>query len=459
MALRAFTVAEIADVTSGVVMRASSSTVAGLCLDSRAVTKGVLFAALQGENADGHAFCAAAAEAGAACLLVEKPTDVPGNCGIVRVSSVEMALRSLGARVRADFRGEVVAVVGSCGKTTTKDFASALLGHLGTVCATSGNRNNLLGLPETLMNAHMDRRFWVLELGISKPNEMGDLAPIARPTGVIMTTIQPVHTEFFPTLEAIRDEKARVFDSAEPGGFAALNAEDPLLRDLRLPTGTERILYGTSPAADVRVEAEEGGGPEGTPFVLHLHGQRARGVLPLPGAYNLLNFAGACSAGAAFGADAQTLASAASQLRPASHRGQTHRLAGDVLLLDDSYNANPSAMAAVLAETALWGRPVAGALGEMLELGPATFRHHTEAGRAAAEAGLTALLAVGGEAAGAMAEAFAASGRPVLHVRTWREGTEWLEGQILPGSGVVVKGSRGIGLDGLVAWLVERRGA
>ncbi len=459
MAVRTFTADEIAAATVGQVLRPAASPVSGLCLDSRTAKPGNLFAALPGAKADGHAFCAQAAAGGAACVLVSKPVEVPEGCGVVLVGSVEGALRALGMLVRAEFRGEVVGIVGSCGKTTTKDFTAAVLRRLGPVDATAGNRNNLLGVPETLLGADMGCRFWVLELGISQPDEMAALAPIARPTGVVMTTIQPVHMEFFPSLEAICDEKARVFESAEPGAFAALNAEDPLLRDLRLPSGMERVLYGTSEGADVRVEATGDSGPHGTPFRLTADGASAEGFLPVPGAHNLLNFAAACAAGACYHGSAEVMAAAAADLKPARHRGESYELRDGVYLLDDSYNANPAAVAAVLRSTGGWNRRVVAALGEMLELGTSGQAHHDATGRLATELGVAALLAVGGENAAVMARAFAASGRPARHVPAWRDGAEWFEDQLLPGDGALVKGSRGIGLDGLVDWLIERRGA
>jgi UDP-N-acetylmuramoyl-tripeptide--D-alanyl-D-alanine ligase len=459
MAVRTFTADEIAAATVGQVLRPAAGPVAGLCLDSRSVKAGNLFAALPGAKADGHAYCAQAAAAGAACVLVSRDVEVPEGCGIVLVGSVEGALRALGMLVRSEFRGEVVGVVGSCGKTTTKDFTAAVLRRTGSVDATAGNRNNLLGVPETLMGADLACRFWVLELGISQPDEMAALAPIARPTGVVMTTIQPVHTEFFPSLEAIRDEKARVFESAEPGAFGALNAEDSLLRGLRLPSGMERILYGFSEGADVRVEATGEAGSHGTAFRLTARGASADGFLPVPGAHNLLNFAAACAAGSCFHASPEEMAAAAADLRPARHRGESYDLREDIYLLDDSYNANPSAVAAVLRSTTGWNRRVVAAVGEMLELGTSGPAHHEAAGHLAADLGVAALLAVGGENAALMAEAFAASGRPTLHAATWREGAEWFESQLEAGDGALVKGSRGIGLNGLVDWLIERRGA
>ena len=460
MAMRAFTLDEVARLTGGQVLAVSAGRVSGLSLDSRAAAPGVLFAALKGERADGHDHCRQAAERGAGAVLVERPVQVPEGTGVVRVASVERAVRALGAEARSGFRGEVVGIVGSCGKTTTKDFTAAVLSTLGPTYATPGNRNNLLGVPESLMGADADARFWVLELGISKPGEMEELAPIARPTAVSFTTIQPVHTQFFPSLEAILEEKAKVLQWTAEGGRAFLNADDPLLGGLALAPGLKRISYGTSEGAELRAEALGTAHPEGVPFSLSFGGREARGFLPLPGMHNLLNFAAACAAGASYGAPVEQMAEVAQSLKPARHRGERIHLEGDVFLLDESYNANPAAMESVLGSLGGWGeRRLVAALGDMLELGPAWLEHHKRVGQVAAEAGVSVLLAVGGEGAKAMAEAFRGRGREVLHAPRWPDGAEWLEERLKDGDGLVVKGSRGVGLDGLVAWLRARRGA
>jgi UDP-N-acetylmuramoyl-tripeptide--D-alanyl-D-alanine ligase len=459
MGVRRFTLEEAAQVTSGRVLARGGGSVEGLSLDSRTAAPGSLFAAIKGERADGHDFCATAIENGAAAVLVERPVEVAEGAGAIRVASVEKAVQALGRAARASFAGEVVGIVGSCGKTTTKDFTAAVLSAAGPTCSTPGNRNNLLGLPESLLNADQNARFWVLELGISRPSEMEELAPIAEPTAVVMTSIQPVHTEFFPSLEAILEEKAKVFRWARPQGAGVLNADDPLLASLPLPASLRRVTYGSARQSDLRAEALGTAHPEGVAFKLHRGSEEAEGFLPLPGLHNLLNFAAACAAGTLYGADLAAMAEVAGTLKPARHRGERIHLEGDVFLLDESYNANPAAMEAVLDSVRAWGdrRPVA-ALGEMLELGPAWQEHHKRAGQLAADSGVKVLLAVGGEGAKSMAEAFRGHAREVLWVPRWLDGAEWLEGKLQNGDGLVVKGSRGVGLDGLVAWLRARRG-
>ncbi|MGC8763372.1 MAG: UDP-N-acetylmuramoyl-tripeptide--D-alanyl-D-alanine ligase [Acidobacteriota bacterium] len=460
MARLTFTLQEAAAAAGGRILAGPPSlALSGLRLDSRSCFEGCLFAALKGSRSDGHDYLEDARRRGAAAALVERELPLPSGLAALRVPSVEGAVQALGRMARRAFQGEVAAVVGSCGKTTTKEMAAALLRRLGPVHATSGNRNNLLGLPETLLDGDLSARFWVLELGISHPGEMESLAPLAAPTAVLFTTIQKVHLEYFPSLEAIRDEKARVLRHAAPGSLAVLNADDPLLAGLPLPEGFRRAAYGLSPGADLRVLPKEKPSASGVPFVLEGKGQRAEGLLPLLGSHNLLNFAGAACLAAEYGLPLGEAAAAAAELRPFAHRGERFWLEPGILVLDDSYNSNPAALASALGTLRTLDRRPLAVLGEMLELGPEGAELHREAGRRAAEAGVQALLCVGGENAAEMARAFAPGGGEVLHVPAWPEGLPWIEARLSAGDVLLVKGSRGVGLDGLVRALREGRGS
>jgi len=457
MARLTFRLDEIANRLHGRLYGRATAQVRGLAYDSRRCPRGALFAALKGERADGHDYAAEAIANGACAVLVERKVALGPEAGMVIVECVEEAVRELGIMAREAFRGTVVGVVGSTGKTTTKDFTASLLAEQGVVDSTPGNRNNLLGLPETLMEADTDADFWVLELGISRPGEMELLAPIARPTTVVFTNIRPVHTEFFPSLEAILEEKAKVLRFTRGERRLILNGDDSLLAQMDLPPGFETVTYGKGKENDVVVSAGSSTSPEGVPFVISAGAKRAEGTLGVPGLFNLENFAAAAATAISSGLAVERAASAAATLRTGAHRSITRKLSGDVLLLDDSYNSNPAAMASVIAETSRWKRRVVAALGEMLELGEISAEKHAEIGRLCAESGVAALLAVGGSVAGEMADAFRASGRPCLFVKDWREGVEWFYELIKGGDCVLVKGSRGIGLDGLVEWLLERR--
>jgi len=444
-----WTVAEVAALVGGTLLTGDpGARVSGCALDSRAVSPGCLFIALRGERADGHDFCAAAVASGASALLVEREIQGLRGAAVVRVDSVAEALRALGRGARDRFDGTVVGVVGSCGKTTTKDFAAAVLSRAGLVTATSGNRNNLLGVPETIFNADAAARFWVLELGISTPGEMGSLAPVAAPDGVVFTTVQAVHLEFFDSVESIRDEKVSVLEHARAGGFAVVNADDPLLAPIAVPEGLRRLTYGRAAGAAVRLETGAAVSAAGFPFALHHAGQRTQGFLPVAGEHQAMNFAAACAAGIACGMALDEVAAAAPSLKPARHRGELRELASGALLLDDSYNANPAAVRSVLASAAKWGRRTVAVLGEMRELGPDSVRFHAEVGREAAST-VDALATVGGEGARAMAEAYGAEGRPTLYAPRWDEVRAWVEERLGAGDLLVVKGSRAVGLDGL----------
>ncbi|MCI4397801.1 MAG: UDP-N-acetylmuramoyl-tripeptide--D-alanyl-D-alanine ligase [Acidobacteria bacterium] len=457
MAVRRFDATEAAGITGGKVAGREKAGFAGVALDSRSVREGNLFVALKGAKSDGHDYCADAILRGASALLVERRPEGVEAAAWIEVQSTELALRRLGAAARESFKGTVIGVVGSCGKTTTKDFTAAVLSTKARVSATSGNRNNLLGAPETMLNADQDSRFWVLELGISRPGEMEELAPVARPNGVIFTTIQPVHTEFFPSLEAILAEKSKVMRWLREPGFVVVNADDPLLENMAVPKGARRLSYGRSYEADVRIEAGGEISDGGLCFTLRHESKTASGFLPVVGEHQLANFAAACAAGVACGLQLEEAAAAAEKLKPARHRGELLKIAKGAVILDDSYNANPAAMESVLRSVSKLNRRVVAVLGEMLELGPEAAAYHAKTGRIAGEV-VSALAVVGSDAARPMAEEFAKTGHPCLFAGRWQEAMEWVRSEIKPGDLLLVKGSRGIGLDGLVEALASEGG-
>jgi UDP-N-acetylmuramoyl-tripeptide--D-alanyl-D-alanine ligase len=458
---KTFALEELAAFCGAWIERPARDGVQGLAFDSRKIRPGNLFVAVPGRPEpffhdplnDGHPYCADAARAGAAAVLVEKEVAVPNGTGVLLSDNVFEALRSIGLGARRAFGGRVVGVVGSCGKTTIKEFTAKVLSRRFKVSATEGNRNNILGVPEMLANADADADAWVVEMGISSPGEMDTLAAGVEPSCVIFSTVQPVHMEFFPSLEGIRDEKARVLAHLKPGGFIAVNADDPLVIGFPFPSWSRRMSYGLGEQADLRLRILGDVGPGGIPFGIEEGGHSARGMLPVAGLHQASNFAAACAAGRLLGMDIEEVAAAAVDLKPAPHRGEMLELKGGTLLMDDSYNANPSAVESVLRSVCHWGRRTVVALGEMRELGASSQEHHRRAGRLAAELGVQALLCVGEEGARALREEFSASGLPCVAVGRWQDGAQWIQDQIREGDTVLVKGSRAWGLDGLAAWL------
>ncbi len=455
--MRHFSAAEAAGLTGGTLVGRGDAGFEGVALDSRAVRPGNLFVALKGAKSDGHDYCGDATGRGASMLLVERDPGLNTSAQVLKVASSEAALRALGRAARDSFKGSVIGVVGSCGKTTTKDFTASVLSAGGAVSTTAGNRNNLLGTPETMLNADQESKFWVLELGISRPGEMEELAPLARPNGVVFTTIQPVHMEFFPSLEAILGEKSKVMRWMTRPGFVVVNTDDPLLAKMAVPGGARRVSYGRSAEADLRIEPGSEVSESGVSFRLRHENETASGFLPVAGEHQLMNFAAACAAGIACGLGLHESAAASSSLRPARHRGELLKAPGGVLILDDSYNANPAAVETVLKSVSKWNRRVVAVLGEMLELGPESAAHHARTGLLAAQA-VAALAVVGSEAARPMADSFAKTGRPLLFASRWQDAVEWARSEAGPGDLLLVKGSRGIGLDALVEALSKGGG-
>jgi len=452
----------------------------GAAIDSRRVTGGELFFALPGERTDGHGFAAAALEAGAAAAVVHALVVTPADAPLLVVSDVFRALHALtrhvrqGGEERAPVPLRLAAVTGSTGKTTTKELATAMLARRFRAAKNEGNLNNLYGFPLSLLNVPDDTEWMVAEMGMSAAGELSQLSALSRPDAVVYTNIRPVHLEFFAGVRDIAEAKAELLEGLVPGGLVVANADDPEV--CRIVDGFQRareaggggvrvVWYGRGEEAAVRAldVRPAGGDSTGSRFVLAVGSERGveeREVhLPLHGGYNVDNALAAAACAWALGIDLDSLADALAGAAPAAGRGVVHALDGGVTVIDDSYNSNPEALelalesAAGLAATRRWA-----VLGDMLELGPEAPRFHREGGAAAARLGFAPVVAVGelarelaagAEGGGAEARWFAEAG----------EAAEFAAGELAPGDLVLVKGSRGVGLDAVVARLCAGRRA
>lgn len=443
---------------------APGMTVNAYAIDNRAVRGGELFFAIIGPNNDGHRFLGPAAAAGArAAVVSRRPDPAPPGLAIIEVPDTTRALQDLASGVR-DMVGPltVVGITGSCGKTSAREISAALLAAHGPVLASAGNLNNHYGLPLTLLRLGPHHRRAVCEMGISTPDEMPRLVEIARPDVGVVLNVNPVHLKNFDSLAGIAAEKGKLIDGLGPGAVAVLNADDPLVRAMAPPPGCREVTFGLDRPADVAAAEVELSGLGGVDFTLRLDGaDTGRWHSPLPGRHNLANLLAALAVVRAAGLDPRASRETVAGLRPFAMRGTVTRLANGVTLYDDSYNANPRAMAAVLemlgrSETP--GRRVA-ALGEMLELGPGAERAHREVGRLAAAAGFDLLAAVG-ELAGELAAGAREGGMDDDAVHTF--GTAEAAGRFLgrrlgPGDLLLVKGSRGVGMEAVVRLVVSGR--
>jgi UDP-N-acetylmuramoyl-tripeptide--D-alanyl-D-alanine ligase len=441
---------EAARIVSGSVDGAFDVPLTGAEVDSRRVRPGDLFVALRGARSDGHAFVAAALDV-AACAMVRYDAEldaIPTGRALIRVEDPLDAYWAL-AEWENQRRGwRVAAITGSVGKTTTKDMLSELLASKYQVGGTSGNRNSTLGLPSEVLSQPEGVEVFVAEAGMSRAGELDTIGSLIKPEVLLYTRIAPVHTEFFKDFDGIIRAKAELLQHLDSSGTLVVNADDPNQSAFPEATTASVLRYGAE-GADACIRDLEDRGLFGTRFTLILPSGEVRVGLGLAGRHQAENLLAAATAAEAFGVGAAGVAEIAPKLEPAPHRGRVHELADGITIVDDSYNASPLAMRRLLEllEVAR-GRRVA-VLGEMFELGDLAGEAHREVGACAA-ATCDLLVTTGGEDALEMAEAARASGladAAIHHVEDAEAAAELLGTILRPDDIVLIKGSRGVGLD------------
>ena len=448
--------AEIARLTGGRLERQSLRPIRGAAVDSRRVEPGNLFVALPGDRTDGHEHLAAAVQAGATALLVSRPGSYGpalGDVSVIRVARPLEALQALAAAWRRRFDPLTVGVTGSIAKTSTKEAVAAVLATRFRTLKNEGNENNEIGLPLTVLRLGPDDEALVLEMGMYVEGEIADLVRIGRPRIGVVTAVQPVHLARIGSIEAIALEKGRLVEGLPPGGSAILNFDDERVRAMATLTAARVVGYGFAEDADVRAEAVESLGADGMRFELRTATDRRTVRLPGLGRHAVHNALAAAAVGVVAGIDPERIVAGLAAGSEANHRGELVRL-GEVTIVDDSYNAAPASMLAALEVLAsLPGRRIA-VLGEMLELGIESETGHLEVGRAAGR--VADLLVVVGDDAAGIAEGARESGLAtdrIFEVDDAETAHDVLRPRLIPGDVVLVKASRGIELDRLVAAL------
>jgi UDP-N-acetylmuramoyl-tripeptide--D-alanyl-D-alanine ligase len=425
-------------------------------IDSRAIRGGELFFALVGERNDGHNYLAEVFAAGAAAAVVSRPGPGPA----VHVADTTQALRSLARRVRRDWDGTVIGITGSCGKTTTKEMLRLVLAASRPVLATRGNLNNLFGLPLMLLELLPAHETAILEMGISTPGEMEPLADIAGPDVAVLLNIEAVHLVHFSSLDEIAATKAAILDALRPGGTFVYNADDARVAALAARHDGASMSFGLTAAAHVAALQVDDSREEGIQAHIRAGHESADLYLPVAGRHNLMNALAALAAARVVGVPLAAGVAALAAFTPPPMRGTRNRLAGGVTVWDESYNSNPVALRAVLAtlgRARTAGRRVF-VCGDMLELGTGEEAAHLNMAPDVAAAGVDLFIAVGplssalavrlardhGMAVAACADAGEAAIRAIQLVQDHDL--------------VVVKGSRGMGTEKVVAALAAARG-
>jgi UDP-N-acetylmuramoyl-tripeptide--D-alanyl-D-alanine ligase len=444
---------EVARLTGGRVLALSYRSIRGAAVDSRQVGPGQLFVALPGERTDGHEFIEDAVARGAAAVLVTRPMSLPtalGDVTVVRVADGLVALGALAAGWRRRFDPLVVGVTGSIAKTSTKEAISTVLSQRFRTLRNEGNQNNEIGLPLTILRMGPEHEAAVLEMGMYVGGEIAELARIARPGIGVVTAVQPVHLARIGSIEAIEQAKGELVEALPRDGTAVLNADDRIVRRMDRRTVARTVTYGFDETADVTAESVESAGFAGMRFVLRAGGVRQAMTIPTLGRMSVHNALAAAAVGRAAGLSLDEIAAGLASGWSAPHRAQLVR-AGGVTLVDDSYNASPRSVVAALDLLAgLPGRRGA-VLGEMLELGDASEDGHRTVGEAAART-VDWLVVVGRDAA-PIAEGALDAGMDPARITTAPDAESvvaTLPPRLRRGDVVLVKASRGIGLDRVV---------
>jgi UDP-N-acetylmuramoyl-tripeptide--D-alanyl-D-alanine ligase len=442
------TLAEIADVVGGTA-HGDAVVTGGAFLDTRTPEPGGLFVALAGDRVDGHDFAAAAGEAGAVAVLGSRPTDLP----TVVVDDVTVALGLL-ARHVVDRLPDVLvlAMTGSQGKTGTKDYLAHLLAESGPTVATLGNFNNELGVPLTVLRATPETRFLVVEMGARGVGHIARLCEIAPPHVAAVLNVGTAHIGEFGSREAIAEAKGEIVEALAADGTAVLNADDDLVRAMAARTSAAVTTFGTD-GADVAVSEVTTDELGRQSFELVHRGSGATVHLAQVGAFQWRNAAAAAAMALAAGLDLDTVADALGDAEPASRwRMELGERADGLVVLNDSYNANPESVRAALDTLAgigaSSGRRTVAVLGEMLELGDGARAAHHDVGAYAAEVGVDVLVTVG-PAADPIREGHDAAGSGGVSIPTAGRdaAVDWLRHNVSAADVVLVKASRGAALE------------
>ena len=433
----------------------------GVSTDTRRLERGDLFVAIRGPRFDGHDFARAAAEAGASCLLISEPVTDELGLPWIRVTDCVEALGRLARAHRDDFDLPVIAITGSNGKTTTRELCAAVLEAAGVRAHRSpGNLNNHIGLPLSVLGLRSGDQALLVEMGMNHAGEIARLCEIARPTVAAITNVAPAHLGPLGSLDAIARAKGEIFEGLDPSGTAVVNLDDARVAAQAQRFEGVRLRFGHAPDCDLRVTDERAAGAR-PQFALETPAGRVELRMGAVGLH--LTEGSLCAAAAAWatgllGPDPRAaLRRGLEGFAGVPGRGELLDTPGGVVLIDDTYNANPHSVSAALRTlAALEGdqRRVA-VLGDMLELGPSEAELHACCGRAAAKARVDLLLGVGRLSAHTARAAREAGVGCALHAEHVDGALGELRAHLRPGDRVLVKGSRGMRMERVVRALME----
>jgi UDP-N-acetylmuramoyl-tripeptide--D-alanyl-D-alanine ligase len=427
----------------------------GYSIDSRTLNPGDLFIAISGEHFDGHDYVQAALDKGAVGAIVEAGKQVGGDpLRLLKVENTLKALQLLGAAARRLWGKSLLAVTGSAGKTTTKEILAHILATRFRVMKSSGNLNNHIGLPLQLLKLEAEHDLGVVEMGMNHAGEIRALGELAHHDLAVVTTVAPVHLEFFGSLAEIARAKYEIIETLPSGGVAVLNADDEYVSQFGRDFKGKVVTFGIKRTADVTAQKIKLNGAEGSTFELVVDSVGEPVTFPLVGEHNIYNALAAAAAAMDRGISPSQAAAALSSIAPPDKRGQVLHLHG-ATIINDCYNSNPRALEAMIDTLAsMKAERRILVVGEMLELGPTAEALHRECGTHAAEKKIDIVIGVRGMAR-AVAEAACGSGTQAQFVETPEQAGEWLARNLRPGDAVLLKASRGVKLERALDMLQE----
>jgi UDP-N-acetylmuramoyl-tripeptide--D-alanyl-D-alanine ligase len=442
---------QIAEMTGGDVVQGGDIATDSIVIDSREVKPDSAFFAIKGERLDGHQFVTQALATARGAVVSQVPENVPADKGIVRVADTTAALQNLARSIRERYPFTLIAITGSAGKTTTKEMIAALVASERRTFKSWGNFNNLIGCPLCIDNTPDDAEVVVSEMGMNHKGEIAQLAGLTHPDVGVYTNIGPVHIEFFGTIEKIAEAKRELLENVKPSGTIVLNADNNYVMDISRGFEGHKVTYGIDHDADFRGINIHERGLLGTAFEVGGHAFE----LSLPGRHNLENLLAAIAAARSIGISWEGIERGVQALKPAYHRGIILD-AGGATIYDDTYNSNPYALGRALtlmAQADVAGRRIA-VIGDMLELGDKELDYHRDAGRAIPKS-VDTIIGVGKRSRALLEGAREAGfGNGNLHhFDDAQSAGGFLETFIRPGDLVLIKASRGIGLDRIVNML------
>src|SRR5215467_9247212 len=394
------TLEEISQAVGGRLVGPGTLEVRGYSIDTRTLNASELFFAIKGPRFDGHQFVRQAFEKNAGAIVVEHKVEGLSHRPVIRVSSTVEALQNLARDVRRRWNMPIIGVTGSAGKTTTKEMTAAVLGKKFTVLRSVGNLNNEFGLPLCLLRVERYQNIGVLEMGMSARGEIRKLASIAEPNEGVVTNVNPVHLEFFKSVDEIAEAKAELIEGLHDPKVAYLNNDDSRVRAMAQRFSGKIVAYGVKSSASFKVQQIQDLGLDGTSFTVRHGSQDQQFLLPLLGQHNVANAVAAIAVATTHEVPYEQIREALAEMKPEKMRGQVVKFREGFAVIDDCYNSNPRALSEMIrfiGRLQGYQRKILVA-GEMLELGPEGAELHRNCGREAARAGLELILGVQGQA-------------------------------------------------------------